>query len=283
MLTKSYAKINLGLQVVRRRPDGYHEIRTGFVFINWYDLLRIERAETTVLRCNREDVPVDESNLVLKALDRLRKATGKPLHYRIQLSKNIPMGAGLGGGSSNAAALLRLVNADAGLGLSVDELARIGAGLGADVPVFVHGRPALASGIGEVLAFDDGLQPDAHIVTVFPGTFSSTAEAYAGCEPADEPEFDPARVLREPVEDWPIALRNDLEPPVMARIPLIGDLKDQLYDMGADYAAMSGSGSAVFGIFGSEHAAAEAFEYLRQEGYAGSLTAPGFKPDHRIQ
>jgi 4-diphosphocytidyl-2-C-methyl-D-erythritol kinase len=277
LVSNSYAKINLGLRVLARRPDGYHDIRTGFVFINWYDRLQVEPAAETVFRCNKPDVPADGSNLVLRALDLLRKETGRKLNYRIQLSKNIPMGAGLGGGSSNAAAMLRMVNEMAGLGYSRDQLAALGVRLGADVPVFVMGQPAIGGGTGGDLEFVD-IQPDAHIVTVFPNVFSSTAEAYAHCMPYEDEALDVRSVLLDlPMDDWPTFLVNDLEPPVMAMLPVVGDLKDQMMELGATYAAMSGSGSSVFGLFEQEFAAAEAFEYLKQEGYPASLTSPGFR------
>lgn len=278
MISNSYAKINLGLRVLARRPDGYHDIRTGFVFINWYDRLQVEPAPETVFRCNKPDVPADDSNLVMRALNLLRKETGRNLNYRIQLSKNIPMGAGLGGGSGNAATFLRMVNEMEGLGYSLDQLAALGARLGADVPVFVMGRPAIGGGTGGDLEFVD-IQPDAHIVTVFPNEFSSTAEAYAHCAPYEDESLDVRSVLLDlPMDDWSTFLVNDLEPPVIEVLPVVGLLKDQMTEMGAVYAAMSGSGSSVFGLFEQEFAAAEAFEYLRQEGYPASLTPPGFRP-----
>lgn len=278
MTSNSYAKINLGLRVLARRPDGYHDIRTGFVFINWYDRLQVEPAAETVFRCNKPDVPADSSNLVLRALDLLRKETGRTLNYRIQLSKNIPMGAGLGGGSSNAAAMLRIVNEMEDLGYSREQLAAFGARLGADVPVFVMGEPAIGGGTGGDLKFVD-IQPDAHIVTVFPNVFSSTAEAYAHCTPYEDEALDVRSVLLDmPMDDWPTFLVNDLEPPVMETLPIVGGLKDQMIEMGATYAAMSGSGSSVFGLFEQEFAAAEAFEYLKAQGYPATLTPPRFRP-----
>lgn len=282
LIAKSYAKLNLGLRVIRRRDDGYHDIQTGFVFINWYDKLEIAPAAETHFRCNRPDVPIDDTNLILKALKLLRTDSGKKLNVRIQLSKSIPMGAGLGGGSSNAALMLRMLNQLENLGYSDNDLAALGSRLGADVPVFIHGQTAIGNGIGDALIPAD-IQPDAWIVTVFPNQHSSTADAYRFCSPYEDESLDVGSTLREyPIDQWPTFLVNDLEPPVMEILPVIGDLKDQFYDLGASYAAMSGSGSSVFGIFEMEHLAFEAFEYLKQEGYAANLTLPNFVPDKLI-
>jgi 4-diphosphocytidyl-2-C-methyl-D-erythritol kinase len=282
LLAKSYAKLNLGLRVLRRRDDGYHDIQTGFVFINWFDKLEIESAKETSFRCNKPDVPSDESNLILKALALLRKETGKKLNVRIQLSKSIPMGAGLGGGSSNAALTLRMLNQLENLGYSEAELAALGARLGADVPVFIHGQCAIGSGIGDALIPAD-IQPDAWIITVFPNEHSSTADAYRFCAPYEDEALDVIPILTQsPIDEWPTFLVNDLEPPVMEILPIVGDLKDNFYDSGAIFAAMSGSGSSVFGLFDMEHLAFDCFEYLKAQGYAVNLTLPNFAPDHRI-
>ncbi len=282
LLAKSYAKLNLGLRVLRRRDDGYHDIQTGFVFINWYDKLEIAPAAETVFRCNKPDVPSDESNLILKALKLMRKESGKKLNVRIQLSKSIPMGAGLGGGSSNAALMLRMLNQLESLGYSDADLAAMGSLLGADVPVFIHGQCAIGSGVGDALIPAD-IQPDAWIVTVFPNEHSSTADAYRFCAPYEDEALDIRTTLTSsPIDEWPTFLVNDLEPPVMEILPIVGGLKDNFYDSGALYAAMSGSGASVFGLFDTEHLAFASFEYLKAQGYAVNLTLPNFTPDRII-
>lgn len=282
MIAKSYAKINLGLRVLERLPDGYHNIQTGFVFINWYDKLKLEHSRETIFKCSNKELDTGERNLVMRALNLMRKVTGKNLNYRIELSKLLPLGAGLGGGSSNAALMLRMINEIEGLGFSTKDLAVLGAKLGADVPVFIHGKTGIGTGVGDNIEYAD-IQPDAYIVTVYPGFESSTAEAYQFCNPYEDPTLDVEKVLLDyPIEEWSAFLVNDLEPPVIEVHPFVGTLKDQFYDMGADYAAMSGSGSSVFGLFQQEFAAAETYEYLLQEGYKASFTAPKFIPDQAI-
>lgn len=281
-IAKSYAKINLGLRVTERLENGYHNIQTGFVFINWYDRLQVTKSHETLFRCSNKALGTGKDNLIMKAIALMSKETGLSLNYHIQLSKLLPLGAGLGGGSSNAALMLKMINKIENLGFSDEKLAELGLQLGADVPVFVHGKTALASGVGEKLRFTD-IQPDMYIVTVYPGFESSTAEAYRFCQPYIDETLDVDKVLTEfdPAE-WSTFLVNDLEPPVIDVHPFVGMLKDQFYDMGAVYAAMSGSGSSVFGLFDQEFAAVETFEYLKQEGYEASLTSPDFEIDDRI-
>jgi len=281
-IAKSYAKINLGLRVLDRLPNGYHEIQTGFVFINWYDRLQVSKARETIFRCSNKNLSTGDSNLVIKAVNLMRNYTGESLNYHIQLSKSIPLGAGLGGGSSNAARMLHMINHIESLGLTDQELADMGIKLGADVPIFIHGLTAIGSGVGEVLEFID-IQPEMYIVTVYPGFESSTAEAYQYCHPYRDESLDVRQILvNDPTSEWPTFLVNDLEPPVIQVHPFVGSLKDQFYDSGANYASMSGSGSSVYGLFEHELAAIETFEYLKQEGYQATLTNPGFTPDKGI-
>jgi 4-diphosphocytidyl-2-C-methyl-D-erythritol kinase len=281
-IAKSYAKINLGLRVTERLPNGYHSIQTGFVFINWYDRLQLTPAHETLFRCSNKTLGTGENNLVLKALNKMREITGESLNYHIELSKMLPLGAGLGGGSSNAALMLRMINEIEKLDMSDADLAKIGVTLGADVPIFIHNEPAIAEGIGEIITPAD-IQPDGWIVTVYPGFESSTAEAYQYCSPYQDETLDVGNVLlKYPSDEWSTFLVNDLEPPVIEIHPFIGMLKDQFYDFGALYAAMSGSGSSVFGVFNQEVAAIEAFEYMQNEGYQANLTNPNFRPDTGI-
>jgi len=281
-IAKSYAKINLGLRVLDRLPNGYHEIQTGFVFINWYDRIQVTKAHETLFRCSNKDLKTGDSNLVMRAVNLMRNFTGESLNYHIQLSKSIPLGAGLGGGSSNAALMLHMINHIEDLGLSDNELAALGIKLGADVPIFIHGQTAIGSGVGEKLEFID-IQPNMYIVTVYPGFESSTAEAYQFCQPYHDEALDVRNILlNDDPSDWPTFLVNDLEPPVIEVHPFVGSLKDQFYDFGANYASMSGSGSSVYGLFDNEVAAVEAFEYIKQEGYQATLTNPGFEVDKGI-
>ncbi|MEQ9104991.1 MAG: 4-(cytidine 5'-diphospho)-2-C-methyl-D-erythritol kinase [Rhodothermales bacterium] len=264
-LTKdAVAKINLGLHVLRRRADGYHDIETIFLPIGWSDRLTFRPADDIRMTCTDASLPTDESNLCMKAA-RALATEGRGVH--IHLEKHIPYGAGLGGGSSDAAATLQ--GCAAIWGLNTTNLERIAAGLGADVAFFLNGRPSFASGIGEQLERLDSIadptpreQPknthsdtqsapikDLKVLVVVPDVHVSTAEAYANVTPNDRDRPDLREAVREPIETWKDTIVNDFEASVTAKYPVIGELRDLLYDSGALYAAMSGSGSAVFGLF----------------------------------
>lgn len=281
-ISDSYAKINLGLNVLERLPNGYHTIETGFCFIEWRDRFEITLAGRTDLEMNNPAIPVDESNLIVKAVKLLRKEAGLKDEFQIKVQKNIPAGAGLGGGSSNAATTLRMINKISNLGLTVDDLAKLGEKLGADIPLFVYGKTGIGTGLGtEIEPLD--IQPDAWIVTVFPGIESSTPEAYGYCTPNAEPEFSLRNVLlEEDPSEWRYLLMNELEPAVFPRLELVGNMKDQFYDFGASYSGMSGSGSSVFGVFEQDFVAINAYESFHSLGFSANLTRPLFKPDFGI-
>ena len=278
-IANSYAKINLGLNVLERLPNGYHTIETGFCFIEWNDRFEVSPAGQMELIMTDERIPVDDSNLVVKAIKLLQSEAGLRDQFRIRVEKNIPAGAGLGGGSSNAATTLRMINKIANLGLSVDDLAGLGKQLGADVPFFIYGKPGFATGLGDEIEPLD-IQPDAYIVTAFPNIESKTPEAYQNCIPNPEPDFSLRTVLlEEDIEEWHYLLMNDLEAAVFPRLELIGNIKDQFYDFGANYASMSGSGSSVFGIFLQDFVAINAYESFHSLGYTANITRPLFEPD----
>lgn len=278
-IARSYGKINLGLQVLDRLPNGYHQIATGFCFIEWSDRFSVTPSDKLALELNTDTIPADESNLVIKAIRHLQKYADFDERLAIDLEKHIPHAAGLGGGSSNAATILRMINKMADLGLSNNDLADLSFQLGADIPFFIRGETGIAHGIGNEIT-PVVIQPDTWIVTVFPNKDSSTAEAYKYCQPNPEPDFDLQKTLTEtPVEDWRYMLYNDLEQAVIPRIPEIGDIRDQLYELGALYSAMSGSGSAVFGLFDQEMAASDALNLFMDYDYPSNLTPPHFRPD----
>ncbi len=281
-IARSYGKINLGLQVLDRLPNGYHQISTGFCFIEWSDRFSVSPADELSLELNIDTIPSDESNLVIQAIRHLQKYADFDSRLAIDLEKHIPHAAGLGGGSSNAATIIRMINKMAGLGLSNADLADLSVQLGADVPFFIRGETGIASGIGNEIT-PLPIQPDAWIVTVFPNKSSRTADAYQLCQPNPEPEFDLQQTLTETsIEDWRYMIFNDLEQAVIPRIPEIGDIRDQLYELGAVYAAMSGSGSAVYGLFDQEMAAADALNLFMDHDYPSNLTPPNFHPDTGI-
>lgn len=281
-IANAYAKINLGLQVLERLPTGYHRIETGFCFIEWNDRFSVRQHPQMELRFNDADLPADERNLVTRAVSALQTYVGLQHNYRIDVDKKIPVGAGLGGGSSNAALILRMLNKIEDLGLSDSELIDLSRDLGADVPFFIKGETGIGTGIGADIEPAD-IQPNAWIVTVFPNFSSSTAEAYRHCMPNPEPDFSIRHVLEDyEMDEWRFMLTNDLEPSVMQQHELIGNIKDQLYEFGAEYASMTGSGSSVFGIFEQDFVAMNAYDAFLGLGFPSNLTRPGFEPDYGI-
>ncbi|MEX0608770.1 MAG: 4-(cytidine 5'-diphospho)-2-C-methyl-D-erythritol kinase [Balneolaceae bacterium] len=278
-ISHSHAKINLGLNVLERLENGYHRIETGFCFLEWKDRFSLTPSARMQLEMSDPKIPVDDSNLIVKALKLLAEEAGLKDEFHIKVEKHMPAGAGLGGGSSNAATIMRMANKVANLGLSVDDLIELGGRIGADVPFFIQGKTGIGSGIGNQIE-ELPIQPDAWIVTAFPNIESSTQEAYQFCEVNPEPDFSLKNVLlNEEPEEWQYLLMNDLEPAVFPRFNLVGNLKDQFYEFGASYASMSGSGSSVFGIFNQDFVAINAYESFHKLGFPANLTRPNFTPD----
>lgn len=281
-IADSYAKINLGLNVLERLPTGYHRIETGFCFVEWKDRFEVTLADSMQLELSDDDIPTDGRNLITRAIGVLDRYVGLEQAYHIRVEKRIPAGAGLGGGSSNAALTLRMINKIEDLGLSDEELIDLSRDLGADVPFFIKGKTGIGHGVGHEIEEVD-IQPDLWIVTCFPGQASSTGEAYEYCQPNPEPDFSIKRVLtQEEPEEWRYMLFNDLEQSVFQRIHVSGNLKDQFYEFGAIYASMTGSGSAVYGIFEQDFVALNAYETLLDLDLQASLTRPGLSPDYGI-
>ena len=258
MITFPNAKINLGLNIVERRPDGYHNIETVFYPIPLTDVLEIVPADgETSLTCygNSVDCPLDK-NLVMKAYRMLEERYDLP-SVAMHLYKHIPDGAGLGGGSSDAAHTLVMLNKMFGLGLSDSELARLAVTLGADCAFFIYNRPMLATGIGHVLNPVEVDLKGKTLLLVKPPVGVDTRTAYSRVSP-QVPDISLADVISRPVTLWDGLLANDFEPSVFAAIPQLWLIKARLLDAGAQYAAMSGSGSTVFGIFDDDILAEQA-------------------------
>lgn len=243
------SKINLGLQVVSRRPEGYHEVITCYYPVPFTDILEIIPSDT--FSFTSSGLPIagaTSDNLCVKAYELLRHAHNLP-PVAIHLHKIIPMGAGLGGGSSNGAWTLRLLNEIFQIGLEGDDLVRLAGQLGSDCPFFITDRPLLGTGTGTTLTgIDVNLPKELFIVIVKPDIHVATAEAYRMITPA-APSHDLRLALAAPIDSWRDSVRNDFETPVMNKYPVIGQLKQKLLHHGAVYAAMSGSGAAVFGLF----------------------------------
>lgn len=248
MLFFPNAKINLGLNVVRRREDGYHDIETVFYPIPVKDALEVTAASARSFR--QSGIVVDappEKNLVMRALALMEELYGVP-PLEVNLFKAIPFGAGLGGGSSDAAFMLKAVNQFCGLAIDDDTLETLAARLGADCPFFVRNRPAFATGTGNVFESVELDLRGWHLCLVKPDIFVSTAAAYSHVRPA-APPLSLRDIVDRPVEEWRGVMRNDFEESVFGEFPEIGAIKDAMYAEGAVYASMSGSGSSVYGLF----------------------------------
>jgi 4-diphosphocytidyl-2-C-methyl-D-erythritol kinase len=264
----SFAKINWTLRVAGKRPDGYHEVATVLQSISLCDELTFELREDgeICLTCDDPSLPVDESNLVVKAARALPQRSG----VNIKLLKRIPPKGGLGGGSSNAAVTLPALNHLWRLGLRDTDLRQIGSGLGADVPFFFAGGTAAATGTGTEIADLPDVETR-HLIVITPNTSVSTAGAYAALKAPSLTTFDSLSILSssftEPFpgdrSQWP--LHNDFEGVIFEIEPEIRRVKIALLDAGAQGALLAGSGSSVFGIFTDESARDQALSNLRCE------------------
>ncbi len=248
------AKVNLGLFIKKRREDGYHELETVFLPVpHLYDELTISPAldePEPVLLMSGRPIPGDlKDNLVLRAWLLLYQDYNDLPSVRIRLHKQIPAGAGLGGGSSNAAGMLLAMNELFDMQLSDEQLHHYAQQLGADVPFFLHNRPMHATGIGDELS-PIALSEDFRIEVQLPPLFSDTPTAYRNLDlSACTINADLKLLLTQPLDSWQQAVKNDFEPEVFSRLPMLPKLKQAMLDKGAVYAAMSGSGSAIFGLF----------------------------------
>jgi 4-diphosphocytidyl-2-C-methyl-D-erythritol kinase len=282
------AKINLFLRVVGRRPDGYHELDSVFVPISFYDQLRMELRTAShasvALRCaGADDLPTDDRNLAVRAAKAFMAEFGVKADVLIDLRKEIPAGAGLGGGSSDAAAVLRIMAAL--LRVEADpKLAALALKLGADVPFFLHPAPARVEGIGERISPLPKFASLALAIAV-PSLEVSTATIYRELRPhqwsGKASENDLIAVSSGRIS--PEVLVNDLEPVVMARHAEVASLKAMLMQMGAQAASMSGSGGAVFGVFGDAKEAEGAVRQLRHiMPKVRAIAANSIRPDKRV-
>lgn len=248
MIVFPNAKINIGLNVVSRRPDGYHNLETIFYPVNISDALEMIEASKTSLTFSGIEIngPAGE-NLVLKAYQILKADFSlPPVHFH--LHKNIPFGAGLGGGSSDAAFALKMLNEYFCLNLSVPRLEKYASKIGADCAFFIQNSATFATGIGNVFQKINLDLSKYKLVVLKPPVEVATADAYRNVLPAT-PLTRLTDSIKQPLETWKETVKNDFEPSVFARFPEIKALRDSLYNMGAIFASMSGSGSSVFGIF----------------------------------
>lgn len=250
MLRFPNCKINLGLYITNRRPDGYHDIETVFYPIQIHDALEmVPAAETALYVSGREVAGNNEDNLVWKAYEMLQKQYPDRIESMdIYLLKNIPMGAGLGGGSADGAFTLRLVSDYCKLGLEQEELSKMALKLGSDCPFFIHNTPQFAQGRGEQMTPITLDLSKYGIQVICPDVHVATGKAFQMITPKPA-AFDLRKINELPVEQWREHVSNDFELPIFGMYPVLGEIKAQLYQRGALYASMSGSGSAVYGIF----------------------------------
>ena len=253
MITFPNAKINLGLNITAKRPDGYHNLETVFYPVPIEDALEIHVLNNSTdkkFSLHQAGMKITgnaEDNLVVKAYLLLDKEFNLP-PVDIHLYKHIPSGAGLGGGSSDAAFMLKLLNERFELKLTDEKLEEYAATLGADCAFFIKNTPTYAEGIGNIFSPLSLSLKGYQILLVKPDIFVSTREAFSLVRP-HEPEYSLKEIITHPVSEWKEQMVNDFEASVFPQYPVIGEIKEELYKNGAMYAAMSGSGSSVFGLF----------------------------------
>lgn len=245
-------KINLGLSITEKRPDGYHNLETVFYPVALEDALEIRTSPNadrkfTLHQHGMEIAGNPEDNPVVKAYLLMDKEFHLP-PVEIHLYKHIPSGAGLGGGSSDAAFMLKLLNDHYQLGVSEEQLEVYAATLGADCAFFIKNRPIFAEGIGNIFSPVELSLNGYQIMIIKPNVFVSTREAFSNIHP-HRPKYPVREAIQRPVQEWKDTLINDFEASVFPQHPVIGEIKEELYHQGAIYASMSGSGSSVFGLF----------------------------------
>lgn len=264
----SFAKINLSLDVLEEREDGYHNIDTIMQLIDLKDVIEIECIDQNecIIECNNQNIPLDHTNLVHKAWEALKKYTGIQQGIKVHIQKNIPVAAGLAGGSSNAAAVIKGLNEILGLNLSKEEMMEIGIGIGADVPYFFMGKTARATGVGNIFEEISPLKT-VGVLIVNNGREISSKEVYEDIETSEKSKI--GKVVSA-IENQDLnALResayNTMERVVFEKYPKIHDIKNRLLSLGADVVLMSGSGATVFAITNTLEKRNGIYEELKED------------------
>lgn len=279
---KAYAKVNIGLDVLRRRPDGYHELKMIMQTVDIFDDLTFERERETGIRLRIEgaDLPADENNLVYKAAALMMEERQIKEGVAITVTKRIPIAAGMAGGSADAAAAMRGLNTLFGMGYSAEELRKLGVKLGADIPYCITGGTMLSEGIGEVLT-PLPAPPECYLVVAKPDMDVSTAFVYQNLRVdslPSHPDIDGMVKALAAGELRGITDRmgNVLETVTVPAYPVIDRIKTRMRELGAENALMSGSGPTVFGIYKEKETAKKAAEVIREEKLAGAVFATRF-------
>ena len=249
-------KINLGLNIIGKRPDGYHNLETVFFPVNIQDALEVIKSDNT-----KDEVDISlsgvsikgnhEDNLCFKAFALLKKDFPQLPAIMVHLHKTIPTGSGLGGGSANGASMLKLLNQKFALGLSTEQLLNYALQLGSDCPFFIINKPCFATGRGELLEPVSIDLSGYKFVFIIPDIHVSTSEVFSLIKPSPHSK-SVKQVIQQPIETWKKELRNDFEEPVFEKYPELKSIKAKMYESGAIYASMSGSGGTVYGMFRKE-------------------------------
>ena len=246
---KACCKVNIGLNIVSKREDGYHNLETVFYPVPLYDDIRLTSSDADGISIDGYALDCDPmDNLVMRSVRLLRQNGYHVPPVRVMLTKRIPSGAGLGGGSSDAAHVVKALDRALSLGIDVVKMEDMLSTLGADCPFFVRCQPVYAEGIGNVFTPIDLNLSGWHILLVKPDEHISTREAYSSVTPMSSDSYLPT-LLQSPVETWRDRVKNDFEQSVFPLHPRIEEIRDYLYASGASYACMSGSGSTVFGLY----------------------------------
>lgn len=250
MIVFPNAKINLGLHITAKRSDGFHDLSSLFYPVDWLDILEILPSENTETRFTSSGIDISgsaEDNLCLKVYNELKKKFGLPA-IQMHLHKDIPVGAGLGGGSSDAAAAVKILNIIFDLNMSEEAMMDVVRKFGSDCAFFIRNVPVLAKEKGDVFENTTISLSGKFIVMVYPDIFISTKEAYSNIK-AGRPVHTLEELLKANISEWKHLLQNDFEKALFPLYPILPGIKEKLYAMGAVYASMSGSGSTVYGIF----------------------------------
>ncbi len=250
MIAFPTCKINIGLCITAKRPDGFHNLQSCFYPVEWGDVLEVIHTPETKLTFTSSGLPIPgdpTQNLCIRAYELLRQDFDLP-PVQIHLHKIVPIGAGLGGGSADAAFALKLLNEQFSLNLSGTQLEGYARLLGSDCAFFIQNRPLYCTEKGDVFSEITVDLSGYHIMLVYPNLAISTAEAYAGIQPR-QPEIALYDQLLSPINTWQNSIHNDFEDSLFLKYPDLARIKNQLYETGAIYASMSGSGSTVYGIF----------------------------------
>ena len=252
MIVFPNAKINLGLNIVEKRSDGFHNIETCFFPVQWCDIIEISESQKTAFQSTGISIPGDtKDNLCIRAFRLLQEKYSLP-EVNIHLHKNIPIGAGLGGGSADAAFVLKAINEKYNLSLDNNTLKSYASTIGSDCSFFIDNKPSIAYGTGNELEEVQINLSDYFIVLIYPALHVDTKTAYSGVKPK-KPDYSLKEVItKSPMEEWKNVLKNDFETGIFQKFPEIEHIKTKLYQSGAVYACMSGSGSTVFGVFDKE-------------------------------